>query len=155
MSHIITLKKDSFDLYRVEKFQNIPLDALADFLIRDGSFAIDFSNAPYFENDAFIAWLRDKDPQNDWIGGNTMEMVKKGNKIFLDSQFREDRDDYSNSFNTTIDNMLHILLQWYNLLAMDPHPDEILLFQEGDIISIMPKFSHNSNMAFAAYPLKR
>ena len=127
MSEII-LKKNRFDLYSVAKFESIGLDALADFLVGDGSEWIDYNDADY-AHDPYIVWLRDKDPENNWTGGNSKEMVKRGKRIFLGSQFRDNRDDYSDGFSTTAENMILILKHWYDILAMTHCQMKCILFK--------------------------
>lgn len=136
----LVLRKKPSNRYRVAKFKKFPLDTLADFLIRDGSCKHDFNDLS-FRNDPYITWLKNSDPENDWIGGNTMELVKRDGKIYVGSQFREDRDDYSQGFSTTPGMMVQIMYQWYDILAMDPRPDEVIIAQEGDRIEIYPKLA--------------
>ena len=77
----LTLIKDKFGLYDVQEFKGIPLDTLAEFLTEDGSEWIDNDDAHY-EQDPFINWLNDKNPKNTWTGGNSMEMLKRGEKVY-------------------------------------------------------------------------
>ncbi len=82
-------------------------------------------------------------------------MVKRGKRIFLGSQFRDNRDDYSDGFSTTAENMILILKQWYDILAMDPLPDEVHLIQDGDTVMLLPKFNGNHDVVMAAIAFKR
>lgn len=141
----LVLRKNHFDLYSVAKFTGTPLDALADFLVSDGSEWIDYNDAHY-EHDPYIVWLRDKNQRDYWAGGNSMEMIKHGNRIFLDSQFRDNRDDYSTAFSTTTENMISILKHWYDILVMDPLPMEVHLVQDSDSVVLMPKFNENQDV---------
>ena len=136
----IALKKTRLDHYKIVAFKGIPLDTLADFLKGDAAEWNGSDNSD-FEQDLYVMWLRDRDPKNNWTGGNTMEMVKQDNRVYLDSQFRESRADYSRGFSTTPEYMIRILRQWYGILAMDPLPDEVHLIQEGDDVIIVPKFN--------------
>lgn len=82
-----------------------------------------------------------------------MEMVKRGSRILVGSQFRSDRQDYSDSFSAKPDQLKRVLQQWYALLEMNPLPDEIQLVEHyGDII-LVPKFSFQEALS-AALPLK-
>ena len=147
----IILKKNIFDLYSVLKFRGTPLDALADFLIRDSLQAFDEAN---FEESFFIKWLEDRKLENGRTGGNTMDMEKRGKRVYIGSQFREKREDVSECFSTTTLNMIRILRQWYSILAMNPLPDEVHLVQEGDEVLIVPKFTLCEDMVTGSVLLK-
>lgn len=148
----IILKKNVFDLYSVVEFKNNPLDILADFLVRDGSEFIDYNDANYL-TDPYIAWLGDKNPKNAWIGGNTMEMIKRNNKVFVRSQFRNNKDDYY-GFMIAPEDMITIIKKWYDILAMDPLPEEVHLVQYRNTALVLPKFTETEDSFVGAVALK-
>lgn len=149
----LLLKKTPSDLYRVEKPTGTFLHGLADFLTGDALQGIDFNNyAP--ESSFFLRWLADSNPENDWTGGNTMGLIKRDNRIFIDSQFRDDREDWTEAFSTSKEMMIKILLQWYDHMMTFPLASEILIVQEGDRIVFIPKESHNANQLLGAISLK-
>jgi hypothetical protein len=140
MSTPIILEKNVHgNSYRVFKRSEERLYMLVLFLDEECWHSVDF----------FRQWLLDPDPFNEFTGGNYYTLRKVEGMIVVDNDYYEGdiRPEFVEEglptnphvFITTPEQMHSILLQWQKILDMNPRPNYVIIAQEGENVTIMPK----------------
>lgn len=133
---MVTLKRDDIQFYQAPNWTGNFLDHLAWFLTED----CDLSFA-YPETIDDCDWLNDlKNPKEQIITTNSNRIMIKNGRVYIDFLFRRKKNDWSKATVTTVDNMIEVLHQWYEILCMESLPEEIIIMGELGNIRLVPLF---------------
>jgi hypothetical protein len=138
--YTVKLEKVDTGKYLTVKPAQYPLATLALFLHTDGT------RASWF----FLDWLFNIDPETNSSGGQTCMLIKHEKIIIVDSVINYDHGykgagwaSHVKAFVATREQLIEILIQWQNILELDPQPDEVLVTQQDSKVTLIPNFKNN------------